>query len=610
MAKKEQAILEVKIEQKSLIADLEKSKRSLIQNKQELQELNKAYKAGSITLEEYASDAVRLEAIIKKQSTAYQNGQKAITGHKSKIDELIKSMDKLGGGFSSAAKDMNIAGVNIGNLGSKFASFLTPAGAAVGVITALVGAYASSASGAKDLEKATDQLSASFSIALNSFGGLVDELKDSTNRGVFEQAAFQISRIFGEGAANRGRAVADAKAQLQRIEIANEFAKGFAKEREREAENLRRIRDDDTKTTIERLEQIDKIEQKITNSGEIRVITLMAQIEAIKDISTSYKNDLEAQLAVAKVETEIKDINEAINGKLTENLNVRAQLLKLAQQEAEALKNADVRNRANAKTPNAIDSVTTITDTNISGGDIKIEADRAAMRLSSQKRLADDLNKINKDHAEKEIGYRIHALEISKKIEDEKFAIASEVAGNLASLFDQQTTAFKVFASAQTLIATYSSAQKSYDSLSGIPFIGPALGFAAAAAAVLAGLKNLQQIHNVQFAEGGWTGPGSKYQPAGIVHADEYVTPKQVVNNPMAKPHLQALESMRLRGYADGGFVTNQNTMSAQASLAMVNAIKQLPTPEVSVKEITRTQRRVSVRESTTKIGGKSINRM
>ena len=28
------------------------------------------------------------------------------------------------------------------------------------------------------------------------------------------------------------------------------------------------------------------------------------------------------------------------------------------------------------------------------------------------------------------------------------------------------------------------------------------------------------------FAGGGWTGPGSKYKPAGIVHADEYVVQK------------------------------------------------------------------------------------
>ncbi|CDF86332.1 putative tail length tape measure protein [Pseudomonas knackmussii B13] len=54
------------------------------------------------------------------------------------------------------------------------------------------------------------------------------------------------------------------------------------------------------------------------------------------------------------------------------------------------------------------------------------------------------------------------------------------------------------------------------------------------------------------FAEGGWTGPGGKYQPAGVVHADEHVQPKEVVREPGA---LSFLERIRLYGF--------QNTMQA-----------------------------------------------
>lgn len=64
------------------------------------------------------------------------------------------------------------------------------------------------------------------------------------------------------------------------------------------------------------------------------------------------------------------------------------------------------------------------------------------------------------------------------------------------------------------------------------------------------------------FANGGWTGPGSKYQPAGIVHADEHVQPARVVNEPGALPFLEQIRrngfqnTMRsLRGYAEGGLV-------------------------------------------------------
>ena len=64
------------------------------------------------------------------------------------------------------------------------------------------------------------------------------------------------------------------------------------------------------------------------------------------------------------------------------------------------------------------------------------------------------------------------------------------------------------------------------------------------------------------FATGGWTGPGSKYKTAGIVHADEHVQPKRIVREPGA---LQFLEEIRrngfrntinrIKGYAEGGLV-------------------------------------------------------
>jgi hypothetical protein len=60
------------------------------------------------------------------------------------------------------------------------------------------------------------------------------------------------------------------------------------------------------------------------------------------------------------------------------------------------------------------------------------------------------------------------------------------------------------------------------------------------------------------FAEGGWTGPGSKYQPAGTVHADEFVINKESRGkierrNPGLLNEMNA--TGRIPGYADGGRV-------------------------------------------------------
>jgi phage-related minor tail protein len=131
--------------------------------------------------------------------------------------------------------------------------------------------------------------------------------------------------------------------------------------------------------------------------------------------------------------------------------------------------------------------------------------------------------------------------------------------------------------------------------------INPIFGILSAAAATAAGLASVAKINGVEFAEGGWTGPGGKYDPVGIVHADEYVTPKRVRHMPEAQPHLMALERMRLRGYADGGLVTNSISTPINQQLEIANIVKNMPAPVVGVKEVTKMQNRVRVKEQASK---------
>ena len=48
-------------------------------------------------------------------------------------------------------------------------------------------------------------------------------------------------------------------------------------------------------------------------------------------------------------------------------------------------------------------------------------------------------------------------------------------------------------------------------------------------AAAIAGIAAVVALASGGFAEGGYTGGGAKYQPAGIVHAGEYVLPQETV---------------------------------------------------------------------------------
>lgn len=58
------------------------------------------------------------------------------------------------------------------------------------------------------------------------------------------------------------------------------------------------------------------------------------------------------------------------------------------------------------------------------------------------------------------------------------------------------------------------------------------------------------------FADGGYTGDGAKYEPAGIVHKGEYVLSKKAVNR-IGVGNLEALHRSALGGYAGGGLVTD-----------------------------------------------------
>jgi TP901 family phage tail tape measure protein len=58
------------------------------------------------------------------------------------------------------------------------------------------------------------------------------------------------------------------------------------------------------------------------------------------------------------------------------------------------------------------------------------------------------------------------------------------------------------------------------------------------------------------FAEGGYTTPGPKYKPAGIVHAGEWVASQKLLKNPIAAAMVSQLDNFQKHGYVQGGYVT------------------------------------------------------
>jgi len=75
------------------------------------------------------------------------------------------------------------------------------------------------------------------------------------------------------------------------------------------------------------------------------------------------------------------------------------------------------------------------------------------------------------------------------------------------------------------------------------------------------------------YSEGGYTGDGGRYEPAGIVHRGEYVVPQPELRDITVRQHVAAIESVRRRrtsinpvgSYAEGGYTGSKDYGQAAA---------------------------------------------
>lgn len=73
-------------------------------------------------------------------------------------------------------------------------------------------------------------------------------------------------------------------------------------------------------------------------------------------------------------------------------------------------------------------------------------------------------------------------------------------------------------------------------------------GISAVEGVVKGGINKKREAAGGSYYDGGYTGSGGKYQPAGIVHAGEWVMPKNGVDNPGIRPFIDLMEIARRNG--------------------------------------------------------------
>lgn len=218
----ETVILNFEVDQTQAQKNLIQTEKNILSLKKQQAELNKEYKAGKITEDQYIQSNLKLQKAIANETTQkrtlnklletesnsrnamrlrvselgreYDNLNRKTTEGAKRAEQLQKELndlntelnkgskaagqfkDNIGNypeQFKSAIDQVKPFGVSVSDAGSSMSKFLTPATAAVGILAALGTAYAASSAGAKDLAFAQDRLTFITSSLSETLGTLV-----------------------------------------------------------------------------------------------------------------------------------------------------------------------------------------------------------------------------------------------------------------------------------------------------------------------------------------------------------------------------------------------------------------------------------------------------
>lgn len=170
--------------------------------------------------------------------------------------------------------------------------------------------------------------------------------------------------------------------------------------------------------------------------------------------------------------------------------------------------------------------------------------------------------------------------------------------GEQSGIYKAAFAASKAFAIAQSLV----SIQQGIAMAAANPFPYNIAAMASVAAATASIVSNIAAVADVGFAAGGFTGPGGKYQPAGIVHKGEYVF-DQVATNRIGVSNLEALRNggsldatLSKPGFGTGAqnVNNNSNSMTLNAPINQNFNIQQGVTPDQMNISLAQTQKQAT----------------
>jgi hypothetical protein len=192
-------------------------------------------------------------------------------------------------------------------------------------------------------------------------------------------------------------------------------------------------------------------------------------------------------------------------------------------------------------------------------------------KLLTLKEYNDKEEALEKEHAE-----RLAELDQAKQQAAMSAAVTGfgQLADAAKSAYGEQSKQYHIAFALQKAAALAQSILAIQTSIAESSKIGYPWNIAAIAGAVAQGVSVLATINSTNlngYSGGGYTGPGGKDEPAGVVHAGEVVWSQRDIARAGG---VGVVEAMRLgyRGYADGGFVGTPNPVMPPADIASTSA--------------------------------------
>lgn len=192
----------------------------------------------------------------------------------------------------------------------------------------------------------------------------------------------------------------------------------------------------------------------------------------------------------------------------------------------------------------------------------------ALKKFHDQKLLSDEQfiaaeEKLNKDHRDKQKALDDASIKVKLQGLTQSFASAAQI---IRQGFGAQSEEYRIAFALSKAAAIAQASVNMWLDISKASSKGWPANIPLIAQATAEGISIIGSLRSISagFSEGGYTGPGAKNKPAGIVHAGEWVQPAYRMQEAGAMAFMAdfqqmgmaAISAWSLGGYADGGFVS------------------------------------------------------